>query len=181
MLVLCFVEGFRDETIEAQASSQRIREPQELQRWTGVEVWEKCPNLVDGLRCMAIETNDRTEQSPNERLSFICSVFNICSVYFRWGSALFAPYLIFAPYTSVSEPCIVVTTQIGNPWRCLECAYRGVQKSHLLLRAAGAQCAHPAWIWRIRVRCPHFVRPWQIGQKMATVSLPHKLYHYTPA
>jgi hypothetical protein len=25
----------------------------------------------------------------------------------------------------------------------------------------------------------HFVRPWQIWQKIATVSLPHKLYHYT--
>jgi hypothetical protein len=34
-------------------------------------------------------------QSPNERLSFICSA------YFR--------------------VCIVVTKQIGNPWRCLEC------------------------------------------------------------
>jgi hypothetical protein len=33
------------------------------------------------------------------------------------GSAL------FAPYTSVSEPCIVVTKQIGNPWRCLECGF----------------------------------------------------------
>jgi hypothetical protein len=33
------------------------------------------------------------------------------------GSAL------FAPYTSVSEPCIVVTKQIGNPWRCLECGW----------------------------------------------------------
>jgi hypothetical protein len=27
----------------------------------------------------------------------------------------------FAPYTSVSKSSIVVTKQIGNPWRCLEC------------------------------------------------------------
>jgi hypothetical protein len=39
-------------------------------------------------------------QSPNERLSFICSL------YFRFR--------------------IVVTKQIGNPWRCLECDIREV-------------------------------------------------------
>jgi hypothetical protein len=35
------------------------------------------------------------------------------------------------------------------------------------------------WFWIFLLGI--FVRPWQIWQKMATVSLPHKLYHYTPA
>jgi hypothetical protein len=45
-------------------------------------------------------------QSPNERLSFICSV------YFRFKIKLI-------PLPQIGK-CIVVTTQIGNPWRCLE-------------------------------------------------------------
>jgi hypothetical protein len=55
------------------------------------------------LRMLKPHCIQSSQQSPNERLSFICSV------YFRFKIKLI-PLI----------PCIVVTTQIGNPWRCLE-------------------------------------------------------------
>jgi hypothetical protein len=55
----------------------------------------------------AIENRSRG-QSPNERLSFICSA------YFRFRIKLIT--------------MIVVTKQIGNPWRCLESVSWGVPR-----------------------------------------------------